>query len=726
MAHWVFLIPLVPAVSWVVTLLVGKRLGERCAYIGIGAVAASWVMAAITAYQWIDEREIVRESVTWFDAGGALGGEVRVGTHVDGLAVMMLVVVTTVSLLVHVYSLEYLRDDRRFTHYYAALSLFSASMLMLVIADNTLALLTSWELVGLCSYMLISHWWEDKNNADAGLKAFIVNRVGDIGLICGVVVTFWFAGRTFDIQTINRVALDGTVSHGLVLVAACSLLAAVCSKSGQVPLHIWLPDAMAGPTPVSALIHAATMVVAGVYMVARLYGVFFSGFSIDAGGINLLALIGGITMVLGASLAFVQFDVKRVLAYSTISQLGYMVTALGVGAWTAGVFHLFTHAFFKACLFLGAGSLSHACHHTFDMREMGGLRKKLPTTHWTFALGTLALAGVPPLAGFWSKDEILNGARADDYQTLLILGLIAAFMTAAYMGRAYYLIFWGDYRGHAHPHESPRVMTIPVTILAVLAAVVGLLNAPGIEKFSDWVIFETEVENHHAAAAVEGGAVGEEGAVAAEGAEAVEGAAAEGAEAEGEHAEGAEGEHVLVHSIDEIEELPPGEVAVFEPEHHEFNLGVAALSTLVGLAGLLVATWIYGLRRAPKGVLERSTPAKALHTLLVNKYYFDALAVDGVARGTAGPVARGSYWVNQNVIDGAVNGTGVVTKRFLAPFAYDVLDQWVVDGVYNGTGEAVKGVGGLFRRLQTGRIQRYALWLFASVGILTVVVLAVT
>jgi NADH-quinone oxidoreductase subunit L len=298
--------------------------------------------------------------------------------------------------------------------------------------------------------MLISHWWEDTNNANAGLKAFIVNRVGDIGLIIGVIVTFFFAGRTFDIATINRVALSGTARHGLVLAAACCLVAAVCSKSGQVPLHIWLPDAMAGPTPVSALIHAATMVVAGVYMVARLYGVFFAGLSIDAGGVNLLALVGGVTMVLGASLAFVQFDIKRVLAYSTISQLGYMVTALGTGAWTAGVFHLFTHAFFKACLFLGAGSLSHAAHHTFDIREMGGL-KKLKITHWTFLLSGLALAGVPPLAGFWSKDEILNGARADGYETFMILGIIAAFMTAAYMGRAYFLIFHGEYRGHGHP-----------------------------------------------------------------------------------------------------------------------------------------------------------------------------------------------------------------------------------------------------------------------------------
>ncbi len=731
MAHWAFLIPLVPAATYFVILLFGKRFGERCSYIGIGALGASWVMAAINAYQWIDRREIVRESVEWAQWGS---GSIRVGTHVDGLATMMLVVVTSVSLLVHIYSLEYLRGDRRYTHYYAALSLFSASMLMLVIADNTLALLTSWELVGLCSFMLISHWWEDKDNSNAGLKAFITNRVGDVGLIVGIIILYFVAGKTFDIDTINSAALSGTIRHGTLLIAACCLLAAVCSKSGQVPLHIWLPDAMAGPTPVSALIHAATMVVAGVYMVARLYGVFFAGFSIGDGGMNLLALVGGVTMVIGASMAFVQNDIKRVLAYSTISQLGYMVAALGVGAWTGGVFHLFTHAFFKACLFLGAGSLSHACHHTFDMREMGGLRKKMPTTFLTFTIGTLALAGVPPLAGFWSKDEILNGARANDFPIIMVLGFVAAIMTAAYMGRALYLIFFGEYRGHAHPHESPKVMMVPVTILAGLAVVVGLLNAPFADyRFGQWVKFEVEVENLYgaegavaegeAAAAAEGEHAAEGAAAAAEGEHAAEGeAGAEGeaaAEAEGEHA--AEGEHVIVHSIAEIKELAPGETVLFEPEEHKFNIGVAGSSVAIGLVGLLIATWIYLLRKAPKNLLLVN-PFRALHTLLVQKYYLDKLAVDGIAKGTAGPVADGSYWVNQKIIDGAVNGVGVTTKKYLAPFAYEQLDQFVVDGLYNGLGETTKGLGGAFRKLQNGRIQRYGLWLFFAVAILALVV----
>ena len=272
-------------------------------------------------------------------------------------------------------------------------------------------------------------------------------------------------------------------------------------KSAQFPLHVWLPDAMAGPTPVSALIHAATMVVAGVYLVARLYGVFWEGFSIEAGGINFVAVIGGITVLIAAGLAFVQDDVKKVLAYSTVSQLGYMVMALGCGAWTAAVFHLFTHAFFKALLFLGSGSLIHAVHSN-NMSDMGGMKKFMPTTYKTFLIGSIALAGIPPLAGFWSKDEILNGALENHYGLFLAVGLAGAFMTAAYMTRTCYLVFFGEFRGHGHPHESPASMRIPLVILAGLSCVVGLLNAPGIEKFNEWVVFEVpgvpEFLHHHA------------------------------------------------------------------------------------------------------------------------------------------------------------------------------------------------------------------------------------
>src|SRR6476619_1218902 len=486
--------------------------------IGITAVGASFVMSCVAAVQWIQRVEDatgkgagealkafgtgiiptaaeheaivtpVIHTVTWWRNGFLT---FTAGTSIDGLAVMMLFVVTLISLLVHIYSTAYMHDDVRYTYFYAALSLFTASMLTLVVASNTLQLLIGWELVGLCSFMLIGHWWEAHANTNAALKAFLTTRTGDVGLMIGVIVTFFAANQSFDIGRINTMALAGINGHTIWLVGASCLLIGIIGKSGQFPLHTWLPDAMAGPTPVSALIHAATMVVAGVFLGARMYPVFFNGFSIGSGGVNAMAVIGGITILVGATLAFVQNDIKKVLAYSTISQLGYMVMALGVGAWGAAVFHLFTHAFFKALLFLGAGSISHAgTHHSFDMKEeMGGLRKPMPITFWTFMIGTLALAGIFPLAGFWSKDEILATAGQNDYKVFLVIGLIGAGLTAAYMTRCVYLMFFGEYRGHHHPHESEKTITVPLIILAFLSIFAGFLNAAPfhIEKFTKWV-----------------------------------------------------------------------------------------------------------------------------------------------------------------------------------------------------------------------------------------------
>jgi NADH-quinone oxidoreductase subunit L len=484
-----WLIPLIPAVSFFVILFFGKKLPKKGSEIGIGALAIAFVLSLVAAAQWIGKdapREAAHAHHTWFNLGGIDFG---FGIHVDGLTVMMLVVVTFISLMVHVYSTGYMHGDRRFTYFFAALSLFTAAMLLLVVSDNTLQLMIGWELVGLCSFMLIGHWWEEGVNSSAAIKAFITTRTGDVGLMLGIITLFFAAGRNFDIENLNRMALTGGIAHGTLLAGAALLFLGVMGKSAQFPLHVWLPDAMAGPTPVSALIHAATMVVAGVYLVARLYGVFFTGFSIHAGGVNFVAIIGAITVLIAAALAFVQDDVKKVLAYSTVSQLGYMIMALGVGAWSAGVFHLFTHAFFKALLFLGSGSLIHSVHSN-NMSEMGGLRKKMPTTFWTFMVGSVALAGIFPLAGFWSKDEILNGASANGYPLMMVVGIIGAFMTAAYMTRACYLIFAGEYRGHGHPHESPPSMAWPLRILAVPAVLAGLLNAPGIGLFHKWVDFD--------------------------------------------------------------------------------------------------------------------------------------------------------------------------------------------------------------------------------------------
>jgi len=679
-----WIIPLIPALSFVAILAVGKRLPGKGAGIGIASIALAFGLACLTGLAWIqhvneaesgghggEEQasglviaaaeeeghsavEPVVTSTVWWQSGAV---EHHVGTMVDGLSVMMLFTVTLISLLVHIYSLEYLKGDRRYTHYYAFLSLFSASMLTLVIAQNTLMLLTAWELVGLCSFALIGHWWEEKPNSDAALKAFLTNRVGDVGLIIGVIILFFAAG-SFDILEINAKAVDGQISHLLLLTAAVSLTAAVCSKSGQFPLHTWLPDAMAGPTPVSALIHAATMVVAGVFMVARLYPVFYEGMSINSSSINLLAFIGGITTLIGAGLAFAQFDIKKVLAYSTISQLGYMVMALGVGAWTAAVFHLFTHAMFKACLFLGAGSVSHAAHHTFDMRKMGGLRKHMPSTFWTFIIGSMALAGIPPLAGFWSKDEILAGAaqgQTKAYWLMLILGAITAFMTAAYMTRTVWMTFFGEYRGEGHPHESPKLITVPLWILAGLTCVVGFLNLPA--------------------------------ALAPEGIELR-----------------------FEHYVEPTFAFP-------EIVHPEFSTGIAALSVLLALTGIALAWQYYAHDRGPHGLTQRSALAAKGYAFLENKYYLDKLYEQGIRDAVKGPIARATYWFNQKVLDGIVNGVGKGSVR-VGEGLYKYIDQGAVDRTVNATGHGAEGSGQLLRRIQTGRVQQYAALLFAGAAIL--------
>ena len=604
-------------------------------------------------------------SITWFETAVSTSHTIKfeVGTVADGLSVMMLFVVTLISLLVHVYSKAYLHDDRRFTHYYAFLSLFTSAMLFYVISSNTLQMLVGWELVGLCSFALIGHWWEEQRNTDAALKAFLTNRVGDTGLIIGVIVTFFAAGATsFNVFHINEAAVSKSVSTTLLLIGAISLFWGVTSKSGQFPLHTWLPDAMAGPTPVSALIHAATMVVAGVYLVARMYGVFYGGLQINATSIHYVAFIGGFTALMAAVLAFVQWDIKKVLAYSTVSQLGYMVMALGVGAWTAGVFHLFTHAMFKACLFLGAGSVSHACHHTFDMREMGGLGKKMPATRATFLVATIALAGIFPFAGFWSKDEILAGAakgQGQAYTLMLVMGLVVAFMTACYMGRCYYLTFQGTYRGHAHPHESPKVITVPLIILGVLSAVIGVVNLP-------WAI-PGILEAHRF-------------------------------------------EHFVQPSW--LEAFPKIEAAEFNPAIAGTSLALAGLGLLVGIG------W-YKRRFNEKHLSQKNLLLRGGYVFLENKYYLDWLYERGIRDEGVFPLARFSYWFNQYVIDGVVNACGV-GSRHAGQFLYKYLDQGAIDGAVNGSGFVSEQSGQVLRRIQTGKVQQYAALFFFGAAVLTV------
>ena len=686
-----WIIPAIPLASFLIILFFGKRMPKGGSRVGITALALAWVGAVGVLVQWIDRVnaaseggehalaaffgavgaeegghaavEPVIQSFTWWQSGGL---HFTAGTLVDGLSAVMLFTVTSISLLVHIYSTEYVKGDRRFTHYYAFLSFFSFSMLMLVISQSTLQLLLSWELVGVSSFVLIGHWWEEQANSNAALKAFLTNRVGDIGMIIGVIILFFGVG-SFGIVDTNLAALDGTLSHGVMLAAALCLMAAVSSKSGQFPLHTWLPDAMAGPTPVSALIHAATMVVAGVFLIARIYPVFFEGLSIGTSGLNYMAFIGGFTALMGACLAFVQKDIKKVLAYSTISQLGYMVAALGVGAWTAAIFHLFTHAFFKACLFLGAGSVSHAVHHSFDMKkDMGGLRKYMPTTFLTFLIASIALAGIPPLAGFWSKDEILAGAQQgqqQSYTLILVFGAVTALLTAAYMTRVIWLTFFGEYRGHGTPHESPPVMLWPLRILAFFALFIGVANLPGkIAPASIELKFEEYVEPTFAFPVV---------------------------------------------------------------AHPEFSVPLAIVSTLLALTGIFLAYLWYFKDKGPHGITQRNKAAHAGYTFLENKYYLDDLYEGVIVAGTKGPIARAMYWFNQHVLDAVVNGVAT-GARGTAKFLYRFVDQGAIDGTVNASGHAAEGSGQVLRGIQTGKISNYAALLFGGVvliaGIFVIIV----
>jgi NADH-quinone oxidoreductase subunit L len=759
-----FLIPIVPAVAFALILFFGKKMPMKGSEIGVASMVASLVLAAGTAYQWIQRVDFfsagepagamagfgrafglhaegdanfvepVIRKVVWWQSGGV---EIGFGQHIDGLAVMALLLVAFISTLVQIYSLEYLRGDRRYTHFFAALTLFSSGMLMMVLAENMVQLILGWEIMGLCSFMLIGHWWEEEANAFAALKAFWTVRVGDIGLMVGTGIVFFGASAYatklgngssgFSIATINEWALSGTGSHAILLWSCVALFIAAIGKSGQFPLHTWLPDAMAGPTPVSSLLHSSTMVVAGVFLVARLYPLFHTGFMINAAGqhFNMIAVIGGITILIAAVLAFVQNDIKKVLAYSTVSQLGYMMMGLGIGAWTPAVFHIFTHAFFKCCLFLCAGSVSHSgSHHSFDMKkDMGGLAKKMPITAACWILSTAALAGVPFFSGFFSKDEIIDNAHNNGYTVFYIVGLVGVFLTTAYMTRATYLTFFGKARGaaagehheehavapalvgahgehvevqneheldhahgahghdahghdahghdahghdqaHAGPHESPPLITVPLIILAVLAVVSGFLNAAPfkIENFTEWV--QPALDKVH---------------------------------------------------------FPFLESAEFEWANTIPSILLLVAGFVVSL-GVCLA--IYGEKTSPlKGLTQRVAPLRWGHTFLVNKYYLDALYEKVIVHGIAYPISKAAYWTNQNVLDRAVNEAGIGARLF-GGWVYRNIDQRVVDGAVDGAGAAARGSGSALQPVQSGKVNQYGALLFgfAAVGALVLVI----
>jgi NADH-quinone oxidoreductase subunit L len=477
MRELAWLIPVFPLAAFGLITAFGQRLPGRGATVAIAGIVLAAILSVGIFIQSLGHAEAYELNVRWVPYGQAA---LDLGLRVDNLTTIMLLVVTVVGSMIFIYSVGYMQDDPRFARFFAHMSLFAASMLLLVLANNLLFLYAGWELVGLCSYLLIGFYFEKPSAARASMKAFITTRVGDLFMFLGILLIFVALG-TFRFEEIfarvHAGALDGLTVGGLPLltVAAVLLFGGAVGKSAQVPLHTWLPDAMEGPTPVSALIHAATMVAAGVYMVARTYLLFFE--SAGHAALNVVAWIGAITALMAATIAVVQDDIKRVLAYSTISQLGYMMLGLGMLGYTAGMFHLMTHAFFKALLFLGAGSVIHAMH-TNDIKEMGGLARIMPSTYWTFLIGTLALAGVPPFAGFWSKDEILLEAF-HHHRGLYAMGLAAAFLTAFYMFRVVFYTFSGTLRSRqAHPHESPAVMTRPLWVLAGFSVVIGLVGAP--------------------------------------------------------------------------------------------------------------------------------------------------------------------------------------------------------------------------------------------------------
>ncbi len=653
-----WIIPLIPAASFLTILFFGTRMPRRGAELGVAAMASGLVLSTWLAIEWITGSRVTHETRhPWFDVGSI---HVAAGTLTDGLTAVMLVLVSIISLLVQIYSSSYMRDDRRYTHYFAVLTLFTAAMQWFVMSANVLQMIFGWEVMSLCSFLLIGHWWEEKRNVHAAMKAFLTTRASDIGLFVGVIVLFFAAGDTFRIIAINDAALAGGIEHGLLIAAASALLLAVIGKSAQFPLHTWLPDAMAGPTPMSALIHAATMVVAGVFLIARLFPVFAEAFSIGSladtfHGLNPVALIGAITIIVASLLAFVQTDIKKLLSYSTVSQLGFMVMALGVGAWVAAIFHLFTHAFAKALLFLNAGNVSHAVYG-FDLeRDMGGLRKPMPITHATFVVGGASLVGIGPLAGFWSKEQIVAQAGANGYTAFAVVALVGTFLTAAYMFRCYALMFLGEHRGSAHPHEAPRTLTVPCVILAIMTAGAGFLHAPalGIDAFGSWV----------------------------------------------------KPDYLQEAATDVRAALP---------------LVIELLLVALGL-GIGVVAHSRGV--GPRGLATRFTSARAVYHLLHNRLYldwlYDKIFVHGIRRGLAWLV----HWVDHNVIDNFVDRLGRATVAVGVALDRH-FDGRLVDGTVSELARGTNGAGRALSSVQNGRVQRYLTIAVAGVAIVTAVIAA--
>jgi NADH-quinone oxidoreductase subunit L len=621
------LIPFLPLAAFLVLGLGGARIKEQAHLVAVPAVLLSCLLS-ISAFTEVASGSVISVPLyTWLTSGSL---DVHIGLYIDRLTAVMLLLVTIVSSLVHIYTIGYMHGEPGYARFFSYIALFTFSMLMLVLADNLLQLFVFWEAVGLCSYLLIGHWYERASACSAATKAFLVNRVGDFGFLLGLLLVWYSFGSLnyHDIfpaaheaakQTINLLSpLGGIWDVSLFTLIGLLLFTGAIGKSAQVPLHVWLPDAMEGPTPISALIHAATMVTAGVFMVARLAPLY----NLSPVAMQVVALVGAATMVVGATIALTQTDIKRVVAYSTVSQLGYMVMACGLGAYASGMYHLLTHGAFKALLFLGCGSVIVALHHEQDIRRMGGLKDKLPVTYWTFVVGSLALAGFPLTAGFFSKDAVLVAAWLSGPlgQALAMLGLLTALLTAFYSFRLVFVTFWGPSRvdpHHAnHIHEPSWTITVPLLILAVLSILTGYLGIPSFLE----PVFSTG----------------------------------------GEHA----------------------------GDHGAAGLGIMIAATVMGLAGIAGAYYVYVLNPDLPDRLAQQW--ERLYKGSLNKWYVDEAYDRAFVKPTM--IAAAELW-----------------KR---------VDVEVIDGAVNGVARGVAWSGWLLRLVQSGQTQHYALAMAGGIVVL--------
>ena len=668
------LILFLPLVAFIINIIFGKRLPRQGDWVSVGAILITLILSLSLLMNMLMnwDPDFSHEAVIpWVDLGAF---KISLGFWVDNITVVMLVVVSLISSMTHIFSLEYMKGDIRYNRYYAYLGLFTFSMNGIVLANNVMSLYIFWELVGVSSYLLIGHWFEKHSAADASKKAFLTNRVGDIGFFIGIMIMFTAIG-SFNFQDLFKGVSEGLVTGSLLTFAGLGLFMGAVGKSSQFPLHIWLPDAMEGPTPVSALMHAATMVAAGVYLTVRLFPLF------SPEALTIIAYVGGFTALFAATIAITQNDIKKVLAYSTVSQLGYMILAVGVGNYVAAFFHLLTHAMFKACLFYGSGSVIHSMHHSLhelkdhdtdpqDMRNMGGFKSKMPLTHWTMLIATLAISGVPLFSGFLSKDAILAGTLAfaqhhPQHFLLPIFGFGAAAITAFYMFRLIFMTFYGKpkmIKVFEGIHESPKAMTFPLILLAGLSFFI-FYTLPYFNPFSDHGWF-TE----------------------------------------------------LIKARDSAVPGNPSAEEIYQGVHHAHYTAMA-LSLLVAAFGIGLSYLMY-----IKEKFSAEAWAKRMgffYKLSLNKYFFD----ENYNRFLYQPflkLSRAVAYVDWDLYDKYfINGFGHVTKflsKITGHLDYEGLDQTLVDGV----GRTTQGFGEQLKQVQTGRLQNYML--FALIGVILILV----